>query len=274
LTTRDVYPNPDRDFEVSRLTEALQAPAPAFFVIWQDGVDSAHLFIDACIKVGATEIKSIHIKGMTGGIDWLEDLKKDLKTLGEKVVIVLLGCLSAVEPDRRPVFNRNRGFWEKLGRIVLFVEPIDREAELKRDFDHLFALTRDEVKLYGPENPSVIAISSEKVAAADPPTAAGPVVQHFGEVIEVDARDAVCWVEMVPGRMVKTRVPLSVLAHLRPRPGLAFVWVPEGTELRPEHFRPRQFPAPSPEEQEEEERLRRKFHENVDRGRLFLAEDQ
>jgi len=252
LTTRDAFPAPNTAEEVERLGFAVQVPEPALFVVWQQTADHVGDFIDACLRAGAREVRSIHVQGNNPEGIGLDDLRSDLLRSTEGTVIVLLGCLSGVAPARRMAFNAGRSFWLNLGRLVLFVEPIDCEAELKKAFPDIFSLVRDEVKLYPPQTEGQL---------------------RMGEVESVDENGAVCWVEIAPGERVKVRFSLDLLKHLHPHPGLELVWAPAGKELRPEQFRPRTFePLPS-KDREELNRLNRAFRDRVARGEL-LKDDE
>ena len=136
---------------------------------------------------------------------------------------------------------------------LLFVEPVSNEPELKRNFKATFAFIRDEVKLYRPATVATV--------APDPP--GQTVALHHGEVIEVDDRGVVAWVEISPGERVRTCLPATLLCTCGHGPACNFEWTPQG-DVRTRRGLPcREFPAPGPDEQAEEERLRRKFYRNL-----------
>ena len=90
------------------------------------------------------------------------------------------------------------------------------------------------------------------------------IKEHIGQVLSVDGASVVCWLEIAPGRSVKTRLPAMLLAHLNPHPGFEFVWRAQGGEFHPEQFAARTYEIRTQDEQDEEERLRESYYQNVD----------
>ena len=66
--------------------------------------------------------------------------------------------------------------------------------------------------------------------------------QLTGLVEEIHATEAVCWLEISPGNLVKFAVPLPLLAHLDPKRGLELLWDP-GKEGESPTFWRREFPS-------------------------------
>jgi hypothetical protein len=248
LTTRDAFQAPNILEEVERLGYALAAPAPALFVIWQEAADNVSGFVDACLGAGASEVLTILVKGSDPENLWQKILLEGVPRLSQGAVIVLLGCLSAVAPQRRNAFNAGRNFWMNLGHLVLFVEPIAGEAALKTAFPDIFSLVRDEVKLYSPE------------PSTEP---------HACEVERVDESGVVCWVQIGSEERVKVRFSPHLLRHLHPHPGLELVWAPRGKELHPEQFSLHMAPTLPAEDREELQRLRRAFRQRAEQGQLL-----
>jgi hypothetical protein len=253
LTTRGVFRTPDIADEVERLSYALFAPAPALFVVWQETVDNVSAFIDACLKAGASRVVAIDVQGSNPEKFWLDRLSDKIGRVGQGAVIVLLGCLSSVVAERRKTLNADRDFWMNLGCLVLFVEPIAQEAELKNDYPDIFSIVRDEVKLYAPE------------PAGEP---------RFGEVEHVDDSGVVCWIEISETERVKVCFARPLLQHLHPKPGLEFVWTPAGKHLLPQQFAVRPLPSLSAEESDELRRLGKAFRQRVEQGRLLKDDEE
>jgi hypothetical protein len=65
----------------------------------------------------------------------------------------------------------------------------------------------------------------------EPAALSAPEASHFGEIIDIDQQDAICLIEITPGVCLRTRIPITMLAHLHPFPGVEFVWTPQGDEL-------------------------------------------
>lgn len=261
LTTQESLPAPDTADEANRLAVALEAPAPALFVLWQDATDNVVRFIDVCLGRGAAHIHLQRINGDRNGGLQMEDLRVSLPGRDKGIVSVLLGCLSSVHPERRAEINAGRNFWMELGRRVLFVEPIAREVELKRDFPDIFSLVRDEVKLYAP--------ARDDCPSAQPSSSGG----RAGEVISVeDDGSALCWVEVANGEQVKVRFSRELIGHLDPCAGREFVWAPNGVALCSDQFWVREVDPLPVEEQQTLEQLRRRFFERVQQGELLEDE--
>jgi hypothetical protein len=83
-----------------------------------------------------------------------------------------------------------------------------------------------------------------------------------GTVHEVEASDAVCWLEVGSGVRVKFAVPLPLLRHLNPRPGLELLWSPGKDGGDPE-FWERPPETPDPNLIQEVKKLNHRFREGL-----------
>lgn len=63
---------------------------------------------------------------------------------------------------------------------------------------------------------------SSHTAQAGPVTAVQPITSPLGQIIEVLPQTAICWLEVAPGRRVKTEVPLEKLAGIPLFPEMEF----------------------------------------------------
>lgn len=255
LTTPEVVPEPNQNEEVERLMLALSVPDAQMFLIWQDGVSVAEHLRAALPEAKVFEFEGAAVAAAVKARTGFAYFTERLGVFNEKAIVMIVGFFSSVPTEQRAEFDAARNFWRDIRAHLLFVEPVSHEPELKRAFKATFAFIHDEVKLYRAATAATFAPDPAGQAAA----------LHHGEVIEVDDHGVVAWVEISPGERVRTRLPATLLAHLRPRPGLEIEWTPQGEELRAEDFRRREFPAPAPEERAEEERLRRKFYRNLPR---------
>src|SRR5262249_38400491 len=93
-----------------------------------------------------------------------------------------------------------------------------------------------------------------------------------GTVHEVRADDAICWLEIGDGVRVKFSVPLPVLAHLEPQPGLELLWSP-GKEGESPKFWKREPEPPNAELLAEFEELSRRFHDDLKHRKPRLPKD-
>jgi hypothetical protein len=94
-----------------------------------------------------------------------------------------------------------------------------------------------------------------------------------GTVHEVHEADAVCWLEVGPGVRVKFSVPLALLRHLNPQPGLELLWSP-GKQGESPTFWKREPERPDPAMIREVEELNRRFRESLKTWQPRLPEDK
>ena len=93
-----------------------------------------------------------------------------------------------------------------------------------------------------------------------------------GTVQEVRADDAVCWLEVARGTLVKFAVPLPLLRHLDPQPGLELLWSPGNEREAPTFWKHQPEPA-APDLLREFEALSSRFHEDLEHRKRRLPKD-
>lgn len=93
-----------------------------------------------------------------------------------------------------------------------------------------------------------------------------------GTVQEVRSDDVVCWLEVAPGTRVKFAVPIALLRHLAPQPGLELCWSP-GTGSDDPTFWKRQPEPPDPALLREFDDLTRRFHEDLKHRKRRVPKD-
>src|SRR5262249_53304156 len=127
--------------------------------------------------------------------------------------IIFLGCLSILPDVEGKWFNAARDRLLRLPTKIVFVESVTDERKVRLAFPDVFSLVSYDCRLFrraGEEDPFATGDGQrQEFGPKDEVPAA-----LSGTVQEVRADDAVCWLEVGPGALVKFAVPLSLLRHL------------------------------------------------------------
>jgi hypothetical protein len=153
---------------------------------------------------------------------------------------------------------------------MIFVESIADERRIRLAFPDVLSLVSYDCRLFlrtGEEDPFA---TSEGLQETGPKGEAPAALS--GTVHEVRADDAVCWLEVGPGTLVKFAVPLPLLRHLDPQPGLELLWSPGNAGVAPTFWKRHPEP-PDRNLQRAFEELSRRFHEDLKHRKQRLAKD-
>jgi hypothetical protein len=255
-----IVESPDAAEQLDRLVHAIRsALPPASFAIWQDAPDSKRLFEDALKeRAGLKNLHFIEPKNLTAEVEWLQQRSS---SFSEADGVVLLGCMSPMHAEE---INQVNAALERLLQLptkTIFVESVSDEKKVRAGFRDLVSQVNYNCRLFqqvGEEEPSQQVHSLPQ--QADAKNRMPPVFS--GTVHEVRQTDAVCWLEIAAGIRVKFAVPLDLLRHLDPQPGLEVLWSP-GKERELPTFHKRIPEPPDPELLREVEELNRQFREKL-----------
>jgi hypothetical protein len=256
--------------QLDRLADSIRlADVPAYFTVWQEDSDTMRLFAESIVKAG---LKTPHVIEPDNLATELTRLEKRRSSLPDDHGILFLGCLSAMHEEERKQFNAARDRLLRLPTKMIFVESIIDERKIRLGFPDVLSLVSYDCRLFlrtGEENPFA-ASEGQMGGAAQTGEAAAAL---SGTVEEVRAEDAVCWLEVGPGTLVKFAVPLPLLRHLDPQPGLELRWTP-GTEGESPKFWRREPESPDPELIREVKELNQRFREGLKTWQPRLPEDE
>jgi hypothetical protein len=253
-----IIESPDAKKHLDVLTAfMLEAELPAFFAVWQDSLESMCRFVEPVVRAG---LKTPHVLQPDNMAAELTRLEKR-GSLPDDHGIVFLGCLSAMHEEERKQFNAARDRLLRLQTKMIFVESVADEGKVRRDFPDVLSQVSYDCRLFlraGEEDPFA---TSDGQRQDSGPTNEAPAALS-GTVEAVRADDAVCWLEVGPGTLVKFAVPLIHLRHLDPQPGLELLWSP-GNEREAPLFWKREPKSPDPEMIREVRELNQRFREGL-----------
>jgi hypothetical protein len=251
--------SPDLQGQLGLLAESIRlATPPAFFAVWQDGPDSLRLFVRS---LGEAGLKFLHLIRPEILASNLKALEQRPSLLSDSDGIVFLGCLGALPDEERNQFNAARDRLLRLPTKMIFVESVTDERRVRLGFPDVLSQVSYDCRLFlraGEEDPFAT-IDGRQTVSGQKADAPAPL---SGTVHEVRADDAVCWLEIAPGTLVKFAVPLPLLRHLNPQPGLELLWFPGNEREAPRFWKPQPEP-PDPTLLKEFEELSRRFHEDL-----------
>jgi hypothetical protein len=217
-----VIENPRAPEYLELLAEAIRLAAPpAFFVVWQDGPDSMRLFVDALVQAGLTTPHVIRPDNLAAKLNGLE---QRASLLSDEDGVVFLGCLSTLPEQEQKRFNAARDRLLALSTKVIFVESVADERKVRLGLPDVLSQVSYDCRLFLRDEEDPFATSGAPRQGAD--GNGEPLGTLSGTVQEVREAEALCWLEVGPGTRVKFSVPLSLLAHLNPQPGLDLLWSP------------------------------------------------
>jgi hypothetical protein len=155
---------------------------------------------------------------------------------------------------------------------MIFVESVADERKVRLAFPDVLSQVSYDCRLFlraGEGNP--FATSEGERQEPGPGPAAPPVLAGTVDAVRTD--DAICWLEIAPGTLVKFAVPLALLSHLDPQPGLELLWSP-GKERDAPTFWKRRPEPPDPERIREVRELNRRFREGLESWDPCLPQDE
>jgi hypothetical protein len=256
--------------QLELLAEAIRlAVPPAFFTIWQDAPDSTRLFEDVLKEqAGLKNLHFIRPKNLAAELD---NLQQRFSSLSHEGGVVLLGCLSPMHDEERKQFNAARDRLLHLPTKIIFVESVADEGKIRLGFPDVVSLVSYDCRLFRRDEEDPFATSGPVREGPDA-TAEAPSILP-GTVHEVREADALCWLEVSPGVRVKFAVPLSLLQHVDPQPGLELLWSP-GKEGESPAFWRREPEPPDPGMIREVKELNQRFRDSLKSWRPRLPEDE
>jgi hypothetical protein len=183
--------------------------------------------------------------------------------------IVFLGCLATMHDEERVQFNAARNQLLQLPTKMIFVESVADEGKVRLGFPDVLSLMSYDCRLFQRDEENLFDPAAWQQADAN-----GEKATHLSGVVhEVHEADAVCWLEVGPGVRVKFSVPLTLLSHLNPQPGLKLLWDP-GKEGESPRFWKYEPEPPNPQLLDEFEKLSRRFHEDLKHRKPRLPKDE
>jgi len=259
-------PGPDELPDLSVLTAAVRADAPALFVSWVEDVRTVRL-----PPLPQTQVWYQFAQGA----QWLEETEQSLTAAGgatppEAGLDLLLVCngLAAIPPRERRLFNAARERLLDLRVRIIFIEQIDSYEDLHGDFPDVFSLVRLECWEHQGQRRDAACLGHVGSAEVAPEAA---VLR--GEILRIDGNQAICWLEIAPGARVKTQLALDLLQHLDPEEGMEFSWQPSGTNLSVQQFTEVSLPPVSEQSRKEFEKLSRQFNQDLNSRQLWTNDE-
>jgi hypothetical protein len=265
-----VLESPGAARQLDQLATSLRlAPPPAFFAVWQEEPDTMRLFAESIVKAG---LKTPHVIEPDNLATELTRLEKRGSSLPNDHGILFLGCLSAMHEEERKQFNAARDRLLGISTRMIFVESVADERRIRLGFPDVLSLVSYDCRLFlraGEED--LFAMSNGQRETPGPMGEAAAALS--GTVDEVRADDAVCWLEIAPGTLVRFAVPLHLLRHLHPERGLELCWSPGKGGEAPMFWRRLPEP-PDPTLLSEFDALSRRFHEDLKHRKRRLPKDE
>jgi hypothetical protein len=265
-----VIDSPGAAEHLELLAEAIRlAVLPAFFAVWQNGPDSMRLFVDALVQGGLT---APHVLRPDNFGAKLRGLEQKASLLSEDDGIVFLGCLSALREEERSQVNAARDRLLRLPTRMIFVESIADEGKVRLGFPDVLSLVSFDCRLFQRPRDEVTFATSDPCHQEPDANGVAPRLLS-GTIDKVREADAICWLEICPGDRVKFAVPLALLHHLNPQPGLELFWSP-GKEGETPVFWKREPGPPDPELIREVEERYRRIRDTLRTWQPRLPEDE